>query len=173
MTPLFKGDGHTTIQIQALNKLHQLTRGRQSKTYQDKTDQQILNEVLGKYGLSLDWKHDANITYKHVYQHNLSDLEFVRMRAARLGCHVWCIDTKVMIKQPDLGESQPLKLAVTKDSNSDTEAVRWFLPEDGQRGGVEEGHRARLGSGEEARDRRRGVRAELAARLEERVERVR
>jgi len=128
MTPHFKGDGHTTIQIQAFNKLHRLTRGKSSKTYQNKTDQQILSEVVSKYGLSLDWKHDTNITYKHVYQHNLTDLEFLRTRAARLGCHVWCVDTKVTVKQPNLGEAQTLSVAVTKDSNNDKEAVRWFRP---------------------------------------------
>lgn len=127
MTPLFKGDGHTTIQIQSFNKLHRLTRGRASKTYQDKTDQQILQEVVSRHGLSLEWKHETTITYKHVYQHNLSDLEFLRTRAARLGCHVWCIDTKVYVKQPELNEAQSLTLAVGQNSGSE-EAVRYFRP---------------------------------------------
>ena len=128
MSPNWHGAQKTSITILAMNKLHRLLRGRKSKTYTDKTDQQILNEVLGTYGLSLEWKHDATITYKHVYQHNLTDLEFLRMRAGRLGCHVWCVDTKVFVKQPNLGEAQSLELSVDKATGSGDTAVRWFRP---------------------------------------------
>jgi len=126
LSPLFKGGGDTKITIQAMNKLHKLVRGRHSKTFQDKTDQQIISEVVQSAGLTLEWKHDQTITYKHVYQHNQTNLEFLRMRAARLGCHIWCVDTKVFVKQPDLGASQALELHCDKAGSG--EPVRWFRP---------------------------------------------
>jgi uncharacterized protein len=102
MEPVYQGGNKTVITIRAMNKLHRLLRKRKSMTFTDKSDQQILNQVVGDAGLTLDWKHDTTITYKHVYQHNQNGLEFLRTRAARLGCHVWCVDTTVNVKQPEL-----------------------------------------------------------------------
>jgi phage protein D len=107
LEPVYKGGEKTIITIRAMNKLHRLLRKRKSITFTDKTDQQILNQVVGDAGLTLDWKHETSITYKHVYQHNQTDLEFLRTRAARMGCHVWCVDTTVYCKQPEL-QSGPI-----------------------------------------------------------------
>lgn len=107
LEPVYKGGDKTIITIRAMNKLHRLLRKRKSITFTDKTDQQILNQVVGDAGLTLEWQHETSITYKHVYQHNQSDLEFLRTRAARMGCHVWCVDTKVYCKQPEL-QSGPI-----------------------------------------------------------------
>jgi phage protein D len=121
--PVYGGGDTTRILIRAVNKMHRLIRKRKSLTFADKTDQQILNQVVGDAGLTLDWKHSSSITYKHVYQHNLTGLEFVRMRAARLGCHVWCVDTKITIKEPELDQKSGIKLSVDKDGN-----LRKFMP---------------------------------------------
>ena len=102
LEPVYKGGDKTIITIRAMNKLHRLLRKRKSLTFTDKTDQQILSQVVGDAGLTLSWKHEASIRYKHVYQHNQTDLEFLRTRAARMGCHVWCEDTTVYVKQPEL-----------------------------------------------------------------------
>ena len=81
-----------------------LLRKRKSVTFTEKKEKDILSQVLGDSGLSIDWKHEKadRIKYKHVYQHNQSDLEFLRTRAARIGAHVWCVDSKVCVKLPDL-----------------------------------------------------------------------
>jgi Bacteriophage probable baseplate hub protein len=126
MEPTYKGGEKSRILIRAVNKLHRLLRKRKSITFTDKTDQQILSQVVGDSGLSLEWKHETSITYKHVYQHNLSDLEFLRMRAARMGCHVWCVDTTVYCKQPDLQSGPIAELNV--DESSTTAALRHFAP---------------------------------------------
>lgn len=123
--PTFRGGGKTTILIRAVNKMHNLVRKRQSVTFQDKTDEQILKEVVKSGKLNLKWKHDKTITYKHVYQHNQTDLEFLRMRAARLGCHVWCIGEDLFCQQPDLSASTGIKLSV--DEPGDVQ-LRSFAP---------------------------------------------
>jgi len=126
LEPVYKGGEKTRILIRAMNKLHRLLRKRKSITFTDKTDQAILNQVVGDAGLSLQWKHDKSITYKHVYQHNMSDLEFLRMRAARMGCHVWCVDTTVYCQQPDL-QSGPIA-EFNVDQATDTAVLRMFAP---------------------------------------------
>lgn len=119
----FKGGQTTRLTFRAMNKMHRLLRMRKSLTFTEKSDKQIISQVAGDAGLSLDWKHEKSITYKHVYQHNLTDLEFIRTRAARMGCHVWCEDTKLFVKEPDLGQTSSVKLSVDKDGN-----LRSFSP---------------------------------------------
>jgi len=121
--PRYTGGETTKILIRSINKMHRLMRKRKSLTFTDKNDQQILDQVVKDAGLTLEWKHDKNITYKHVYQHNLNGLEFVRMRAARMGCHVWCVDSKIMVKEPDLSNQSGVKLSVDKGGN-----LRSFTP---------------------------------------------
>ncbi|HEX3482150.1 MAG TPA: contractile injection system protein, VgrG/Pvc8 family [Kofleriaceae bacterium] len=118
LEPVYKGGDKTIITIRAMNKLHRLLRKRKSLTFTDKTDQQILNQVVGDAGLTLDWKHETSITYKHVYQHNQTDLEFLRTRAARMGCHVWCVDTTVNVKQPDVQSGPIATLNVDQEADA-------------------------------------------------------
>jgi phage protein D len=120
---IYKGGDTTKLVIRAMNKLHRLLRKRKSLTFTEKTDRDILTQVAGDAGLSIEFKHDRSITYKHVYQHNQTDLEFLRTRAARLGCHVWCVDTKLYVKEPDLGASGGPDLSVDEGGS-----LRAFTP---------------------------------------------
>jgi len=119
----WKGGEPTRVLIRAMNKMYKLKSLRKSLTFTDKTDQQILSQVVQEAGLTLEWKHEKSITYKHVYQHNLSALEFVRMRAARMGCHVWCVDTKLFVKEPDFSSGPVAKLSCDTSGN-----LRSFTP---------------------------------------------
>jgi len=123
LEPSYKGGDATKMLVRSVNKLHRLLRIRKSLTFVDKTDQQIISQVCGDAGLDLEWKHEKSISYKHVYQHNLTDLEFIRARAARMGCHVWCVDTKLFVKEPDLEKASGIKLSVDKGGQ-----LRSFTP---------------------------------------------
>ncbi len=120
---IYKGGEPTKLTIRGMNKLHRLLRKRKSVTYTDKTDEAILKDVVKDGGLTLKWKHETAITYKHVYQHNQTDLEFLRTRAARLGCHVWCVGTDLFVKEPDFGNSSKVKLSVDEGGT-----LRTFTP---------------------------------------------
>ncbi len=124
--PTYKGGEKSRMLLRCMNKFHRLLRKRKSTTYQDKTDQAILSQVCQDAGLTLDWKHEKSITYKHVYQHNQSNMEFLRTRAARMGCHVWCDDTTLHCKQPDLGQGPVAELKV--DQSSQDAVLRHFSP---------------------------------------------
>src|ERR1700704_5993919 len=96
-------------------------------TYKGGEPQQIISQVIGDAGLSLDWKHEKTITYKHVYQHNQSAMEFVRTRAARMGCHLWCVDTTLHCKQPDLSNDSGIELKISQGI-AEGEQLRNFSP---------------------------------------------
>jgi phage protein D len=120
---VYKGGDTTKLIIRAMNKMHRLLRKRKSVTFTEKSDKDILSQVVGDAGLSLEWKHQTSITYKHVYQHNQTDLEFLRTRAARLGCHIWCIGDKIYVQEPDLGKSGGPDLSVDEGGR-----LRAFTP---------------------------------------------
>lgn len=126
LEPTYKGGDKSRIVIRAMNKFHRLIRTRKSMTFQDKTDEQILQQVVSDAGLTLEWKHETSIKYKHVYQHNQTDMEFVRTRAARMGCHVWCVDSTLYVKQPDLQSGPIAELKI--DESSDKGVLRSFAP---------------------------------------------
>jgi len=126
LEPIYKGGDRSKILIRAMNRFHRLLRKRKSVTFTDKSDQQILNQVVGDAGLTLEWKHEKTITYKHVYQHNQTDMEFLRTRAARMGCHVWCVDKTVYVKQPELQGAGIATLKV--DESASDGSLRMFAP---------------------------------------------
>jgi hypothetical protein len=127
LEPTYKGGEPQRIMVRSMNKMHKLLRYRKSITFTDKTDQQIISQVIGDAGLSLDWKHEKTITYKHVYQHNQSAMEFVRTRAARMGCHLWCVDTTLHCKQPDLSNDSGIELKISQGV-AEGEQLRNFSP---------------------------------------------
>ena len=129
LEPVYKGGEKARMLIRGMNRFHRLLRYRKSVTFTDKTDQQILSQVVGDAGLSLEWKHDKSITYKHVYQHNQTDMEFLRTRAARMGCHVWCYDKTIFVKEPNLQQTPTLKLSVVEPRGGSSGAmIKTFTP---------------------------------------------
>lgn len=125
LEPLYKGMAPTTIAVRGYNKMHRMLRGRKSMTFSDKTDKQIITEVAQKHGLTVEWE-GPEVSHKLVYQHNQTDLEFCRTRAARVGCNLWCVDTKLFCKLPKLDGSEAVKLE-TKEMAKDHQ-LRMFNP---------------------------------------------
>jgi phage protein D len=106
--------------------MHRLARTRRSMTFVDKTDRDIIAHAATAAGLDLRWQHDAAISYQHVYQHDQADLDHVRSRAARLGCHVWCVGRTLFVQPPQLCDELGIHLSV--DADSDGAQLRAFTP---------------------------------------------
>jgi phage protein D len=123
LEPSYRGGEPTMMLVRCANQMHRLTRKRKSVTFTEKSDQQILDQVVKDAGLTLEWEHKKSITYKHVYQHNQTNLEFVRVRAARLGCNVWCVDTKLFVKEPKLDDTSKIFYSVEEGGD-----LRSFTP---------------------------------------------
>ena len=130
LEPLYKGGEKSRLLIRCMNRFHRLLRLRKSKTFADMDDQQILNQVCGDAGLTLEYKHEKKIKYKHVYQHNQTDMEFLRTRAARMGCHVWCVDKKVFVKEPNLQSEPTATFSVSQTTSDDPTqgTMKMFAP---------------------------------------------
>lgn len=111
MEPTYKANGENILVIRAFNKLHRLTRARKSKTYVKQSDKDIVGAVAGEHGLSPKCgDYASSPKHEHIYQHNQTDLEFLRVRAARLGYEVWVDDTTLNFDAPDPNKDSGIKL---------------------------------------------------------------
>jgi phage protein D len=120
--PQYKGGGESRITVRAFCSLHQKLQGKKSKTFQDKTDKDIITEVLGQ----VDFK-GPEINHKHVTQDNQSDLDFARLRAARIGCHIWSENGSIKCKEPPLGEGEIAEFKIF-DNQSAQAQMKSFSP---------------------------------------------
>ena len=123
--PIYDSRSPARVHIRGYNQLHRLMRGKKSVTYTKMSDKDIVDKLCQQYGLTADYGGAAlTIKYDHVYQHNLTDLEFLRMRAARLGFEVAVDDKKLYFrKRVDSDSGIKLVLGLPGDS-----ALERFMP---------------------------------------------
>ncbi len=91
LEPTFASRGPGRIVVRAFNKMHRLARTRRTKTWLNKTDSEIVQSIAEEAGLSVSVT-TVPIRHDHVYQNNQTDLEFIRVRAARLGYQIHEVD---------------------------------------------------------------------------------
>jgi phage protein D len=110
--PVFDAGGENRVIVRALNKLHRLSRGRKSKTYENQTDAEIVSRIAGEAGLVAGPAlPETSVRYDYIYQRNETDLEFLRQRAARIGFEVLVDDTKLLLRPTADPEPTPLGCA--------------------------------------------------------------
>jgi phage protein D len=105
----YKTGGESRLVVRAFNKLHRLLRGKKSRTYTNQKDSQIASQIATDNGLSAD-AEDTGVQHEHVYQHNQTDLEFLRVRAARVGFEVLVDDRTLHFRKPKTSEDSGLEL---------------------------------------------------------------
>jgi phage protein D len=115
--PIYEAGGESKVLIRAFDRMHRLLRGRKSRTFQDQSDNDIVGKICGDHGLQADCGSDVNITYKHVYQHAQTDMEFLRTRAARIGYAVWVEDTKLHFKKLKTDEDSGIEFKMSSNPN--------------------------------------------------------
>ena len=93
-------DGHRMV-IRARNRLHRLTGPLRTREFVDVTDAEIVAIIARENGLTADASSAPPQRYEHVVQHDQTDLEFLRTRAARIGFDVWCEDTRLIFREPE------------------------------------------------------------------------
>jgi hypothetical protein len=114
--PSYKQGGESKLVLRAYDKLHKLTRGRASKTYQKLSDQDIVSSIASENGLTARCGSSPKIKHDHVYRHNQSSIEFLRTRAARLGFAIWCEDDTLFFDAPKLDQDSGLEFKLDKNA---------------------------------------------------------
>jgi uncharacterized protein len=123
--PIWDAKAPARVMIRALNQLHRLTRGKKSVAHKQVTDKDIIEKLCQAYGLSAKFGDSPPSTkYEHVYQNNLTDLEFALMRARRIGYEVWVDDKDLHFsKRTEADSGINLQFGVPGDST-----LERFLP---------------------------------------------
>jgi phage protein D len=116
---LFKGEvvsiepfvvsGESRVTIRAFNRLHRLTGEAKTRDFVSVTDAEIVEVIARENGLIPAPSGDVHTRYDHVYQQNQTDLEFLRVRAARIGYEVLVDDTTLLFRKREV--ASPLVLA--------------------------------------------------------------
>jgi phage protein D len=106
---LFSSRGPETLVLQGYDRHHRLRRGRKSRTFQNMTDSDIAQKIAGDQGLTLRGD-TTSVRYEHVYQNNLSDFDFLRQRAARIGYEVEIENTNLYFRKSQEARSKVITL---------------------------------------------------------------
>ncbi len=98
--------------VRAFDRLHKLSRGTFTRTFQNVTDMDVVKKVAQERGLSAK-VGPANFVHDYVMQSNQSDLEFLRERAARMG-YLLFMDGKELHCEPmgSMGHAGDLRWGV-------------------------------------------------------------
>lgn len=99
----------SALLIECRDKAVKLTIGRKNRHYNDLSDSDIAEELIGKYGIDKDIE-STSITHKDLVQYELSDWDFILSRMDMLGRLCFVNDGKISIKKPELGGSPVLEL---------------------------------------------------------------
>lgn len=111
-TPLFEGNitklhlgidnKEAYLSITAKQQAHQLTSNRKNTVFSNNTDKEIISKIVGKYGIKTEIS-DSETTHENLVQYNVSDWDFINMRAEANGLYIFThLDTLY---------AKPLKIA--------------------------------------------------------------
>jgi phage protein D len=116
-TALVKGDvvsidcdyspGGAEVIVRGYASSHKLHRGRKTRTFVNVTDSEIVKRVAQESSIELGNLEPTSEVYEHVAQPNISDWEFIKGRAARIGYDVWLEEGKLCFGQPRLASEAP------------------------------------------------------------------
>ena len=91
--------------VECKDKAVKLTIGRKSKYFYDSKDSDILDEIIGTYGLTKDIEA-TKVQQKELVQYNVSDWDFCVARAQANGKICIVDDGKISIKKPDASQAE-------------------------------------------------------------------
>jgi phage protein D len=113
LEPVYKTGGESKCIVRAFNRLHRLLRGRRSMTFMDKKDSEIAKLIAQANKLTASTE-DTAVAHKHVYQHNQTDLDFLRLIAARNGFEVMCEDKTLHFRKPRADKESGVELRINE-----------------------------------------------------------
>jgi len=83
----FSSSEARTLLIRGHDRSHRLQRGHKTRTFLRASDSTIAQRVASEANLAAEVE-DTAVTHEYVVQHNQTDLEFLRARAARIGYEI-------------------------------------------------------------------------------------
>ncbi|MCC5637949.1 VgrG-related protein [Nostoc sp. CHAB 5844] len=105
----FTSGSQAPIVIRGYDVSHRLHRGRYNRSFQNVTDSDVVNQIIGELGIAAGTVTSTTIVHDYIFQENQTNMEFLRERAARLGFELYVQDGKLNFRQPAQDQSLSLK----------------------------------------------------------------
>lgn len=103
--PQFYGKTPTTLVVRGFNKLHNMSRGRKYRTFQNMKYSDVASKIASEYGLSAGGVMATSSQQPFIVQANATDLDFLRELAERVGYEVGCdVQNNLMFRKPKTNE---------------------------------------------------------------------
>jgi phage protein D len=126
MEPTFQVGGSTSITIRAMDKMHRLGRGRQTRFWEEMKDSDVASEVGAECGLSVS-TDTTEETMPYILQRNESNIAFLKRLAARNNYLVRVVDGSLEFKKASFqGASTSIQMG------ENLQSVRWNFNSAGQ-----------------------------------------
>ncbi len=120
-----KKRGHETVTVMAMDPLIKASASRRTKTYEDKTHSDIVQEVIGTAGLEAGTVDSTTEVFPYVLQRNESDLEFMKRLAASNNYMLKVQEGKVDFVKPQFsGSSTEIEDTVVENLDYSMQATQ-------------------------------------------------
>jgi Rhs element Vgr protein len=113
--PVFKGiivrhqikarnSGTTSLVLEIKHKAVKMTHVRKTRHFLEKKDSDIIETLIKDHGLTAEVDSDFKAEHERMIQYNLTDWDFMRMRAEANGKLVFLDEDKVIVAKPEVKE---------------------------------------------------------------------
>ncbi|MBN1247127.1 MAG: phage late control D family protein, partial [Anaerolineae bacterium] len=99
LEPEFQEGMIARLVVRGYDKSHRLYRETKSTAHLNKKDSDLATEIAQAAGLQAEVETTSAV-YNHIFQHNQSDLAFLKERAWRIGYECYVVDDKLIFKKP-------------------------------------------------------------------------
>lgn len=99
LEPEFQEGMIARLVVRGYDKSHRLYRETKSTAHLNKKDSDLATEIAQAAGLQAEVETTSTV-YDHIFQHNQSDLAFLKERAWRIGYECYVADGKLVFKKP-------------------------------------------------------------------------
>jgi Bacteriophage probable baseplate hub protein len=113
-------DQAALIHVQGFDRLHRLRRGKKTRAFNEIKDSQLAERIAGELGLT-PAVQDTGIVHPYLLQNNMSDIDFLLMRARRIRYEVLIVGNELVFREAGNNLGETLSLEYQKD-------LKWFQP---------------------------------------------
>jgi Rhs element Vgr protein len=97
-----KANGNTELHVECMDVAVKMTIGRKSKYFQNVKDSDVFDDLLSTYGIRSD-PETTTLKHQELVQHNVTDWDFMLLRAEANGMLVNVDDGSIKIAKPAIG----------------------------------------------------------------------
>ena len=96
-----KANGNSQLQVECMDAAVKMTIGRKSKYFENVKDSDVFDDLISKYGINSD-PETTSLNHKELVQHDITDWDFMLLRAEANGMLVNVNDGVIKIAKPKI-----------------------------------------------------------------------